>query len=44
VRLPGFEPGLKAWEASVLTTRLQPLQDHFTVSSWLIMFQISVLP
>ena len=24
VRLPGFEPGLRAWEARVLTARLQP--------------------
>ena len=25
VRLPGFEPEFEAWEASVLTARLQPL-------------------
>jgi hypothetical protein len=24
VRLPGFEPEFEAWEASVLTARLQP--------------------
>lgn len=24
VRAPGFEPGLEAWEASVLTARLRP--------------------
>jgi hypothetical protein len=28
VRLPGFEPGLQAWEAYVITTGPQPLHDN----------------
>ena len=32
MRLPGFEPGLQAWEAYVITTGPQPLA-HLKVSS-----------
>jgi hypothetical protein len=28
VRLPGFEPGLRAWEAHVITAGPQPRQCH----------------
>ncbi len=32
VRLPGFEPGSKAWEAIVITTGLQPLATSVNIS------------